>query len=102
MKNKKIRLTEDQFYNAVTRMVLEYIGDNGMLGKEYLDDGDFPGDDLDFNTQPSNELADDDEYHDATTVGDGEIDPSYYEDFDPLNYDNHELTDNELYNYGNW
>jgi hypothetical protein len=37
-KKKMVRLTEEQFYKAVSRMVLEYIGDNGMLGKQYLDD----------------------------------------------------------------
>lgn len=98
---KKVRLTEEQFYKAVGRMVLEYIGDNGMLGKQYLDD--IEDDTIDFNTQPSNELIGDDDYHDAMGMGDEDIDPSYYEDPDVYNgEDNHDLTDNELYNYGNW
>lgn len=98
-KKKMVKLTEEQFYKAVSRMVLEYIGDNGMLGKQYLDD--IEDDTPNFNSQPSNELIDDDNFHDAMGAGDEDIDPSYYEYEDPF-VDDHELTDNELYNYGKW
>ena len=102
MSKKKIKLTEEQFYKAIGKMVLEYIGDNGMLGKEYLDGVDVD-EMLGLNSQPTNELTDsDDESHDDMGVGEENIDPSYYEDFDPMNYDNHVPTDNELYNYGKW
>lgn len=41
--------------------------------------------------------------HDWGGVGEEDIDPSYYEDPDwDKNYDDHNLSDNELYNYGNW
>ena len=113
MSNKKnIKLTEAQFFDAVSKMVLEYIGDNGMLGRQDLDD--IEDQTTDFNTQPSNDIIGDESDHDEMGVGESNIDPSFYEDMedgDDMSYlidpdefkgDNHELSDNELYNYGNW
>lgn len=97
---KKVKLTEGQLYKVIEKMMLEYIGDNGMLGKEYLDT-DEP---VEFNHQPSNALVGDEDNneHDAMGAGEEDIDPSYYEDPDIYaNEDMHDPTDNELYN-GNW
>ena len=71
--------------------MLEYIGDEGEFGMDVEDD---------WNEQPSNELIDDedDEYHDASTVGDEEFDPTYYDNSDQY-VDHHEdyISDWDIY-----
>ena len=108
---KIIRLTESELRNIVARSVKRIIRED-VLGDNWHEAEE---NEVMNNYEPFESQED----HNWGGVGDEEIDPTYYEPLnEPIGWnddeaegyeeepdtfmDDHDLTDNELYNYGNW
>lgn len=107
---KIIRLTESDLLGIIQNAVKKAVNED-MLGNDWnatAMNKDVANNYEAFDDQMTDDLPfdlDGGDYddHDWSGVGEEDIDPSYYEDPDAYkDYDDHDPSDNELYNYGNW
>lgn len=103
---KKIfRITESELKGIIKESVERVLREN-VLGDNWHEN-----DDVYNNYEPFEDQEEESRNnHDWGVQGEENIDPTEYDDYDPIaedpeaymDYDGHDQTDNELYNYGQW